>query len=240
MTTTATSADRRLLSVRLDREWEQLCLRPALVDRARAWEVTPVRFGSLPELMYLAGFRAPPTPEADETLRRLVAVAPADPLAGRVVLQRLLPGLLAIVRRERSRDWHVDAFDVLVGEAWLAIVNYRADRRPTHVAARLLNDARHRAFTAPRRKRERSMEEPVPPYRLDLPRLPEPGSSFEELTLVLRDACRSGLPDCELAAAREYLADRSASALATERSISTRTLRNRRRRSFQRIRRYAA
>ena len=139
-------------------------------------------------------------------LRRLVVVAAGEPLAARIVLQRLLPGLLAIVRREQQRDRGVDAFDLLAGEAWMAIITYRADLRPTDVAARLLNDARHRAFTTPRRRQERSREDVVPPARLDLPRLPQPGSSFEELTSVLRDARRDGSGDDDLAAVRDYLA----------------------------------
>ena len=142
----------RHLSERLDREWEQLCRRASVLERARSWHVTPTPFASLPELLHLAGYKAPPSTSGDETLRRLVGVGADDPLAARIVLQRLLPGLLAIVRREQYRDRSVDAFDLVIAEAWLAIVTYRADLRRTHVAARLLNDARHRAFTTPRRK----------------------------------------------------------------------------------------
>ena len=149
-------------------------------------------FRSLDELLRLAGFKV--APSAGD---RRGAAPPRrhrrrEPLAARIVLQRLLPGLLAIVRREQQRDRDVDAFDLLAAEAWLAIVTYRADLRPTDVAARLLNDARHRAFTTPRRRQERSREDVVPPARLDLPRLPQPGSSFEELTIVLRDARQDG------------------------------------------------
>ena len=90
-------------------------------------------------------------------LRRLVVAAADDRLAARIVLQRLLPGLLAIVRREQQRERDVDAFDLLAAEAWMAIVTYHPDRRPTDIAARLLNDARHRAFTTPRRRQVRSV-----------------------------------------------------------------------------------
>ena len=40
----------------------------------------------------------------------------------------------------------------------------------------------------------------MPPATLDLPRLPQPGSSFEELTIVLREARQCGLADGDLAA----------------------------------------
>src|SRR5262245_32004454 len=134
----SSTSDRRQLSSRLDREWDQLCRRPAVLSRVRRWQLTATPFGSLGELLRLAGHRVAPTPEADEVLRRLVVVAAGEPLAARIVLQRLLPGLLAIVRREQLRDRDVDAFDVLAAEAWLAIVSYRADVRRTDVAARLL------------------------------------------------------------------------------------------------------
>ncbi len=228
----------RLLSARLDREWGQLGRRPAVLDRVSSWGVTTSPFRSLDELLQLAGFKVPHCAASDEVLRRLVAVAAVEPLAARIVLQRLLPGLLAIVRREHHRDRAADAFDELAAEAWLAIVSYRADLRPTDVAAKLLNDARHRAFTTPRRRAGRCREEVVPPARLDLPRLPQPGSTFEELTIVLREARQCGLADSDLATVRDYLAGPTATAPAQ--TVTARTLRNRRRRSIERIRRLAA
>jgi hypothetical protein len=198
--------------------------------------VTPRPFRSLDELLGLAGFKSAHSAEADGVLRRLVVIAAAEPLAARIVLQRLLPGMLAIVRREQQRDRSVDAFDLLVGEAWLAIVSYGVDRRPTDIAARLLNDARHRAFTTPRRRTERSPEDYVPTATLDLPLLPQPGSSFEELTIVLRQARQDGLPDGDLAAVGDYLSGRP----AAERDVTPRTMRNRRARAIERIKILAA
>jgi hypothetical protein len=133
-----------------------------------------------------------------------------------------------------------DAFEILATEAWLAIVSYRADVRRTQVAARLLNDARHRAFTTPRRRLERCPEDVVPSAELDLPRLPEPGSAFEELTIVLLEAHRHGLAEHDLVAVRDYLGGRTASSIAAEHDVTERTLRNRRRRAIESIRRLAA
>lgn len=228
------------LSTRLDREWDQLSRRPAVVARARSWGVTTTHFHSLDELLRLAGFKVGSSDDADGVLRRLVIVAAEDPLAARIVLQRLLPGLLAIVRREQQRDRGVDAFDLLIGEAWLSIVSYRADRRPCDVAARLLNDARHRAFTTPRRRQDRTPEDLVAPARLDVPRLPRPESTFEELTIVLGEARQAGLADDDLAIVCEYVGGRTAADLAAERKITPRTMRNRRQRALERIRLLAA
>ena len=84
-----------------------------MLDRVRSWGVTSTPFRSLDELLRLAGFKVARTPaETDEVLRRLVVLAATEPLAARIVLQRLLPGLLAIVRREQQRDRGVDAFDL--------------------------------------------------------------------------------------------------------------------------------
>lgn len=230
----------RLLSTRLDREWNRLNHRSAALDRVRSWQVTDRSFRSLDELLHLAGFKAPASAESDEVLRRLVVAAADEPLAARIVLQRLLPGLLAIVRREQQHDRDLDAFDLLAAEAWMAIITYRADRRPTDVAARLLNDARHRAFTTPRRRQERSREQLVPPAWLDQPREAQPGSSFEELTIVLREARHDGLAEADLAALCDYLCGTRANELAAQRNVSLRTMRNRRRRAVDRVRHFAA
>lgn len=129
MTTDISSLDRpRRLSCRLDREWAQLCRRPAVLARVRAWNLTTAAYRSLPEFLALCGHDRATNPVSDELLRRLVAVAATDPLAARIVLQRILPGLLAIVRREQQRDRSTDAFEVLVGEAWLVIVGYQIGR----------------------------------------------------------------------------------------------------------------
>ena len=213
---------------------------PAVVDRVRSWGVTSTPFRSLDELLRLAGFKVARTSDSDDVLGRLVALAATEPLAARIVLQRLLPGLLAIARREQRCDRSAEAFELLAAEAWLAIVSYRLDRRPTDVAAKLLNDARHRAFTTPRRKARRAREDAVHPATFDLPRLPQPRSSFEELTIVLREARQCGLPDGDLAIVCDYLAGHPVTGLADELSVTTRTLRNRRKRTIEKIRRLAA
>src|SRR5688572_30506938 len=82
----------------LDREWAAIRARPRCIARARTWAVTDRPFADLDELLTLAGNRVPPTPATDEVLARLVTVARDDDLAARVVLQRILPGLLATAR----------------------------------------------------------------------------------------------------------------------------------------------
>src|SRR5688500_695097 len=91
------------LSSRLGREWARLSRRIALVERVRSWHLTERRFDTLDEFLAIAGHRRADSVEADAVLRGLVAIAAADRLAGRIVLQRILPGLLAVARVEQAR-----------------------------------------------------------------------------------------------------------------------------------------
>ena len=232
----APATPRRSLSARLDREWSRLARRAEVLARVRSWGLTDRPFASLDELLTLAGHHTAPTPAADELLARLVAVAADDPLAVRIVLQRLLPGLLAIVRQEQLRDPSVDAFDLIVGEAWIAITRYRVDARPTCVAARLVSDARHRAFT--RHRRRRVVEEVVTPSEsmdeiIDEPRI----AAFDELVGAVVEARRRGLDDEAVATIREFLNLGSSAKVADASERTSRTIRYRNRRAVREVRR---
>src|SRR5215213_5301031 len=101
-------------SVALDREWSLIRRRPRVVARARAWGVTGVPFGDLDELLVLAGYRVEGTAAHNGVLLRLVELARTDDLASRVVLQRVLPGLLATVRRRHQPDQSGGTLEELV------------------------------------------------------------------------------------------------------------------------------
>ena len=230
------AAPRRSFSGRLDREWAHLTHRPEVLQCVRAWRLTDRAFSSLDEFLELAGHRTAPTREADELLARLVAVATGDPLAVRIVLQRILPGLLAIVRDEQQRDPSVDAFDLIVGEAWIAITRYRVDTRPTDIAARLLSDARHRAFTCHRRKRV--VEEITTPRETMVEIIDESVTpAFDEVVGVIAEACRRGLDDEFVVTIREYLRYGSSAKVAGAQSRSDRAVRYRHRRAVTQVRR---
>ena len=133
------------LSIRLDREWRAICRRPGTVERARAWGVTDEPIADLDELLERAGFRTAPSAVGHEVLRRLVDVARDDELAARVVLQRILPGLLA--DRPAAPPGRRATFDDVVGAAWLAIRGRRPPTPTEQVAANLVRGAAYRAFT---------------------------------------------------------------------------------------------
>lgn len=229
-------ARRRHLSVRLDREWSRLARRAEVLERVRSWGLTDRPFASLDDLLALTGFHTAPTPEADELLARLVAVAAGDPLAVRIVLQRLLPGLLAIVRDEQERNPGIDAFDLIIGEAWISITRYRVESRPTDVAARLISDARHRAFTCHRRRRV--VEEVITPREAMVEVIDEPlTAAFDELVGVVSEARRRGLDDESVVTIREFLSHGSSAKVAGAESRTARAIRYRHRRAVTEVRR---
>lgn len=226
------------MSARLDREWTRMERRAALVDTVRRWDLTvpgepPI--ASLDDLLRRAGHRCDATPQSNDVLARLVALAATEPLAARIVLQRILPGLLAIVRDEQQRVPDVDAFDVLLAEAWMSIVRYPVDARDRDIAARLLTDARHRAFTNPRRRR-RVPESLCPPRRLDEPDAGDERSPFEELTGLLADARDNGLPERDVEVLAGILTHGSAAQLAVVVRMDARSIRYRRDMAIKRLR----
>jgi hypothetical protein len=222
------------LSDRLDHEWTLIRSRPRVVARARRWGVTDRPFADLDGLLALAGHGTARTPEANEVLGRLVDAARVDELASRVVLQRLLPGLLATVRRRG----HDGAFEELFGAAWLAIRSYRTDRRPERIAANLVHDAAYATFTAPRRRRSAS-EVAIDPRRLDDSPADVVVGPFEELVALLAEARADGLPDEDLELVRHLVRSGSSSAVAADCRVTARTVRNRRDRATARLRQVA-
>lgn len=235
----------RKFSDRLDREWTRLNRRPAVLATVRSWGLTDHPFESLDDFLGLTGFgltgfdTADGTPEADALLGRLVAVARTEPLACRIVLQRLLPGLLAIARDEQARDPRTDAFEALAGEVWLAIVEYRVEARPTHIAARLLNDARHRAFVSKRRPR---VVEEIPHDEAELVDVIDitVTAPFDELVGVLSEARRRGLSDRGLCTVRQFVQHGSAANVATAEKLTNRAVRYQQRHAVTEIRRLVA
>jgi len=225
-----------LLSNRLDRDWDTLCRRPDTVARARAWGVTDEPFADLDELLGRAGFRAPASPDADALLRRLLVLGRDDELAARVVLQRILPGLVAAAMAD-ARDGEA-RFEEVVGVAWMAIRERR--RMPPHdqVAANLVRGAIHRAFTAPRRRRSWS-EVSTDPHTLDQNPAVEVIGPCEELAMLLADARAHGIATADLDLVRDLVLVGSPGRVAALREVTPRTIRNHRDKATVRLRRIA-
>ncbi len=135
-------AERDLIE-QLEAEWPLLAA-GALQPRLRAWAASePALAGfATPQqlLRNLRGLRGRPRAE-DAILAALVRQAQSDPLAARVVLQALLPGLKALAGRilleagEREELW-----SALLAHCWERIRRYPIERRPRRIAANVLLD----------------------------------------------------------------------------------------------------
>ena len=129
--------------VALEREWESLAAR--LTSRLNRWserEPALAAFPTAPVLLRsLRRLRGNHDAE-DAILAALLRQARTDPLAGRVVLQAILPGLKNLAGRllfeagEREELWAL-----LLVNVWEQIRRYPLERRPRRIAANLLQEA---------------------------------------------------------------------------------------------------
>lgn len=225
------------LSSRLDAEWAALRRRPAALARARRWGVTVRPVADLDDLLAAVGHRVSTDPADNDRLRVLLQVARTDDLAARVVLQRILPGLLARVRR-RGRARRDGVFEELLGAAWISIRTTRHGEGCANLAAALVYDAVHRAFTAPARRRSAG-EVALDPASFEEDEESRSPSSLEELLELVADARRHGLSDEDLRLVADLLRTGSAAVVAAERDVTPRTIRNHRARAAHEIRRIA-
>jgi hypothetical protein len=136
----------------LEREWDQLEGSPASARRLRrlaAAEPALTPFATLGLLRRFVEDRASRPDQRDAVLIALVRQANGDggdDLAARTVLQLLLPGCKALVRRYCWTDSPDEVAAAVVAEAYERIRNYPVTRRPTRVAANILLDVKQRLF----------------------------------------------------------------------------------------------
>lgn len=227
-----TAPTRHLLSRRLDLEWEHLRHHRGSLVRVRAWDLLPdgVVVADLGQIVDATQRSAGDA--GDRLLGRLVEHARRDDLAGRIVIQRLLPGLIA----RSSRYWFScdgnDPLDVAVPAAWIAITRFDPARRPRHVAAALISDTIDAAFKLPSRRISRV--ETV--ADLDDRPMTVHDDAFEELARVVAAARHLGVPREHLDLLRDLVRVGSPTQVAIDRGVTTRTVRNHRDRAVRRVR----
>ncbi|MGI9646039.1 MAG: hypothetical protein ACR2O6_12095, partial [Ilumatobacteraceae bacterium] len=159
-----------------------------------------------------------------------------DELAGRVVIQRILPGLVTRSARYRSRRNPVDPAELSVAAAWIAVHSYDWRRRRRHVAASLISDATFQAFRRPLRLRAATEDLRSPQTFRALPAVPGPPNGIDELASVLRDAVDAGVPTHDIELIRHLARTGSPGRVARECGVTARTIRNRRDRAIARVR----
>jgi DNA-directed RNA polymerase specialized sigma24 family protein len=145
--------------------------------------------------------------------------------------------LLSVVRRRRRQlGLGPEVFDELVGAAWIAIATFNRDRRPSSIAAALIDDADFHAFRKSRRRRS-SDERPTDLF--DDRASDEVPHASDELRELFALALASGVPQRDIELLRQLLAARQTIDVAAALDLTPRTIRNRRDRITDRLREVA-
>ena len=227
----------------LDREWDRLCRRRATLRTVRAWrgdgafDAAIARLDHLDDLVTATQPRFGPPGVGDAVLLRLVELAGACELAGRVVLQRLLPGLISQSRRWMGAAPSGDPSDIAIGAAWIAIRGFDTANRTRHVAPALIADSLWIGF---RRSARRRLASEVPVAGAILGAQPAPVREAEAITALagtLRAAARAGVPTADLELLRTIVVAGGPTRAAEHCQVTVRTIRNRRDAAALRVRR---
>ena len=237
----------------LDREWARTAGRPGSLRRASAWPTLacPTRLGdalaialsrcrSLDDLVGATQGGAiddSSGPSADLVLAALVVSARHDDLAGRVVLQRILPGIISQSRRYSGGVDPDERIAQAIGAAWLAIRSFDVERRPRNVAAALISDTMWNAFR--RASRRRSAGEIPSPDEVFATRAAAPDDldPVVALAATIRAAELAGASSAHVDLIRDLVRVGSPSELARRREVTPRTIRNHRDAAVAEIRR---
>lgn len=230
---------------RLDDEWSHLRTARRSIRRARSWidpslshplDRLALETDDLDQIVAATHRGVGPAGQADAILCRLIELASTDELAGRIVLQRIVPGLITRSAGYQSFHERCDLLEVVVPAAWEAIRRYDTTRRPHQVAASLISDAVFQAFRRPLRRR--SATEVVRPVKTfaDTPAREEAPIALVELAAIVREAQARGVPTRDLDLVRHLVAAGSPSVVALARQVTPRTIRNHRDRAVSNIR----
>jgi DNA-directed RNA polymerase specialized sigma24 family protein len=232
-----------------------LAVRPSVLRRARTWDLG-VSFRTLDDIVEATGFfsgrdarltamrtradggeqRADAT-RANDVMCRLLLAARVDDVAARVVLQRLLPGLVGRARRWAGRaEGGSDALDELLAAAWTVIRTFPVERRPGHLVANLLRGAEYHAFVRPTRRM--LVHEFVPTSLLDRPAEETAREAAEELAELVGEA--RTLTDRDHHLLGLLLGGASMTEVATTLDVCVRTVTNHRDAVVHRLRQVAS
>jgi hypothetical protein len=215
----------------LDREWQSLAHSPDAKRRLMRWGRAEPRLAGLDNLEQLLELRRDPA-AAPAVLATLARFAPSDVLAGRTLLQALIPGLISWARSAGYDD--PAAIDEMVSLAYERIRTYPQTRRGS-VAANVLLDVR-KAY-----RRHRCIEKPHATTGGNLAlhaRSAEDQALGRHLIGELADARRRGVISAgalELIV-RTRLADVPLEAIAHEERVNVQCLVARRSRAERRLR----
>lgn len=130
-------------------EWAALSTKPRVLRLVNEWGLPGGPLHRLDDVLERCGFGHEATfTDGDRCLAQVIARASHDELAARIVLQRILPPLIAIAARRGRivKGGFNEAFSTTLGHAWILIRTYPLDRRPAKIASNLVRDAEYHAF----------------------------------------------------------------------------------------------
>jgi hypothetical protein len=219
-------------------EWVRLDARHVVARAIDRWSLADVPPGTSADgLLQLLGHdRSRSQERADAVLAELIGHAATDELAARVVLQRVLPGLVNIAKR-RGGGWERDrntAFNDVLASAWIVIREFPLGRRPQRIAANVLRDAEYFAFVRSRRLRSAAEQStdiesmPLPVAGRDGRAVIHGATSFELVVELLAEARHRGFSDDDLRLAAGLASGHPVHQIAVDLGVSARTVLNRR------------
>ncbi len=237
--------ERSFLLERLDAEWAHLRTSRRALRTVRTWATShpghPLAdvVGDITDLDQIrqATQRCSDARRSDDAiLLALVELARGDELAGRIVLQHLLPSLITNARRYRSYTDRTDPIALIVPAAWLAIRSYDVERRRQHVASSLISDAVFQAYRRQLRRRAGKEQVMSPSEFASASCHDGPATALDEFVTMLRDAQRAGVPSYDLDLLRQLVRVGSPGIVAKQRKVTPRTVRNHRDRAVDHVR----
>ena len=227
----------------LDREWARLRRRPSALRTVRTWrgdtafDALVADIDDLDELLAATQPHVGLPGAGNAILLRLVELAVDSELAGRIVLQRVLPGLISQSRPWAQAGSSADPSDIAIGAAWIAIRSFDAAARSRHVAPALIADSLWIGFRRSARRRVAS-EVPVAGDMLGTQAAPQRvADPITALAGTVRAAARAGVPAADLELIRTIAASGGPTRAARKCAVTVRTIRNRRDAAARRIRR---
>jgi DNA-directed RNA polymerase specialized sigma24 family protein len=218
----------------LEQDWQAQLHHPVLRNRFRVWQDADATLTRFKDVIALLRFLRGPGSgvEKDEVLSALLARARWEPLAARVVLEAMLPGLKKLAgrlltdAREREELW-----SAVMACAWERICTYPVERRPRKVAANLLLDTLRGTLAALSAGRREPSTQTFPAQ------LEAPQQCDSDVDALLAQAVAAGAvseDEAELILLTR-IDGASLKVLAADRGVSFDTLKHRRHRAERRL-----
>jgi hypothetical protein len=215
---------------KLVKEWQLISSRRREVDAVNAWNLPGTKVTNLDQVLVRAGFNtARDDSRGDNYLWQLVKRASENELAARIVLQRILPPLVAIARRRgQIIDGGIDAaISEVLPTAWTVIRQYPWHRRPNKVASNLVLDSEYFAFVQANRAKKVKMFAVEQGLLGELVAEPETSEFAPQVSLesLITTAISQGIAPRHVEVLRAVANGETASAIAKHYGIAERTAR---------------